>query len=472
MKKNWLLFLCITGLVLVGLTITFGKATAQITTIQTKAVAIAQPSNEECLKCHGQPGMQTTLSSGEVLYLTVDADTYNNSVHGAKGIPCVKCHPTINEYPHPPLVAATHRDYTLQQYQTCAQCHQDKFDVATNDAHKQAREAGNQNAAVCTDCHGTHDITPANRPRSRISQTCQRCHSQIFELYKNSVHGKALLGDGNPDVPTCIDCHNAHNVQGPSNTEFLLFSPQICARCHADKQLMDKYGINTDVFNTYIADFHGTTVELFQATAPGQATNKPVCIDCHGVHDMLPPNDPNSTVMKARLLTTCQKCHPDATANFPDAWLNHYRPSPQHNALVYYVNLFYKIFIPTVLGGMGIFVVSDATRRIFNKRRRPQPVVKLPEAKPPLPPLVKPEIKPALKGEAPPEVKIATQPETEFKDKPASQADTQPAAKPAPLPETKPDVQLDEGTPASSEAEPLKGLVQNPTNTPEENKND
>jgi hypothetical protein len=416
--------------------------------------------------------MQTTLSSGEVLYLTVDADTYNNSVHGAKGIPCVLCHPTISGYPHPPLVAATHRDFTLQQYQTCAQCHQEKFDVATNDAHKQAREAGNNNAAVCTDCHGTHDITPANQPRSRISQTCQRCHSQIFELYKNSVHGKALLGDGNPDVPTCVDCHNAHNIQGPSNSEFLLFSPQICARCHANKQLMDKYGINTDVFNTYLADFHGTTVELFQATAPGQATNKPVCIDCHGVHDMLQPNDPNSTVMKTRLLTTCQKCHPNATANFPDAWLNHYPPSPQHNALVYYVNLFYKIFIPTVLGGMAVFVVTDATRRIFNKRRRRQPAVQPPDAKPPLPPLVKPEVKPAPQAEAQPTTEPAPQPETESIDKPASQADTQPAAKPAPQPDTAPDVQPEAGTPASSEAESLKGPVESPTNTPEENKND
>jgi cytochrome c553 len=121
-------------------------------------------------------------------------------------------------------------------------------------------------------------------PRSAIPQTCERCHSQIHDLYADSVHGSALLGEGNPDVPTCIDCHGVHNIQGPTDSQFRLFSPEICARCHADQELMAKYGINTDVFDTYVADFHGTTVEIFQDLAPGQETNKPVCIDCHGVH--------------------------------------------------------------------------------------------------------------------------------------------------------------------------------------------
>jgi hypothetical protein len=73
--------------------------------------------------------------------------------------------------------------------------------------------------------------------------------------------------------------------------------------------------------------------------------------------------------MKANLLTACQRCHPDATANFPDAWMSHYIPSPTHYPIVYYVNLFYKIFIPTVIGGMAIYVVSDIVRRLIERRR-------------------------------------------------------------------------------------------------------
>jgi hypothetical protein len=330
--------------------------------------------NDACLACHDTPGMQTVLPSGETLALTVSRVTYNLSTHGRAGYACVQCHTDITGYPHPPITAATRRDYTLEQYTTCAQCHGDKYNATLDSVHQKALAAGNKQAAVCTDCHGAHDVQPPAQPPSRVPQTCERCHSQIVNLYRDSVHGAALIGEGNPDVPSCTDCHGVHNIQGPSTGPFHLYSPNICARCHADPQLMGKYGVSTDVFETYIADFHGTTVELFQAVAPGQETNKPVCVDCHGVHDIRKTDDPESTVIKERLLATCQKCHPGASANFPAAWLSHYRPSPQHAPLVYFVDLFYKIFIPAVLGGMALFVVADAGRRFTLRRnRRPTP---------------------------------------------------------------------------------------------------
>ena len=46
------------------------------------------------------------------------------------------------------------------------------------------------------------------------------------------------------------------------------------------------------------------------------------------------------------------------TASFTDAWMSHYVASPEKFPLVYYVNLFYKVFIPLVIGGMLIFVVD------------------------------------------------------------------------------------------------------------------
>lgn len=325
--------------------------------------------NETCLACHSTPDLTMDLPSGEPLHLTVDRDTYNQSVHGKLGYACVQCHTDITGYPHPPTSANTLREFTLEKYTACAVCHQDKYQQTLDSVHQKALAAGNTNAAVCTDCHGAHNVQPPDQPRTRIPQTCEKCHSQIYNLYKDSVHGAALIGEGNPDVPTCIDCHGVHDIEGPSNSPFRLFSPQICARCHADEKLMAKYGISTDVLNTYVSDFHGTTVVIFEAIAPDQQTNKPVCIDCHGVHDILPPTNPNSTVMKTNLLKTCQKCHPDATANFPTAWMSHYEPSPLHSPLVYYVQLFYRILIPTVIGGMLVFVAADGGRRLLNKRK-------------------------------------------------------------------------------------------------------
>jgi nitrate/TMAO reductase-like tetraheme cytochrome c subunit len=339
----------------------------------SRLVLAQEPANEFCLACHGQPGQQTTLPSGEVLYLTVDPRVYDASVHGQQDMRCIQCHADASQYPHPPLTASSRRELSLAYYRSsCIQCHRDKYDATLDGVHQIALAGGNTQAAICTDCHGTHNIQPPSEPRSRSSQMCALCHSEIFERYKSSVHGAALIGEGNPDVPTCVDCHRVHNIEGPHTGAFHLFSPQLCATCHADPEMMEPYGISTDVFDTYVSDFHGTTVLLFQALAPDQETNKPVCIDCHGVHDMKQVDDPESAVMKENLLSTCQKCHPDATANFPTSWISHYRPDPQHVATVYYVQLFYEVFIPVLIVGMLLFVASDAYRRFKDRNKKAQ----------------------------------------------------------------------------------------------------
>lgn len=325
-------------------------------------------ANETCLSCHATPGMETTLPSGEILFLTVDPETYNDSIHGHQGYACVQCHTDISEYPHRPLDAQTRRDVSLLYYQNCARCHQDKYDATLDSVHQQALDEGNPEAALCVDCHGYHNVVDPNEPRTLIPQTCERCHSLIYDEYQDSVHGSALIGEGNPDVPTCINCHGVHNVTGPTDAQFHLNSPQICADCHADDELMAEYGISTNIFNSYISDFHGTTV-IFEQEVEGQETNKPVCIDCHGVHNMKKVDDAESQVMKENLLLTCQRCHPDATSNFTDSWLSHYEPSLEHFPAVYLVDLFYTIFIPAVLGFMVLFVFGDASRRLINRRR-------------------------------------------------------------------------------------------------------
>jgi cytochrome c553 len=355
-------------LLIIMLALTFGIVSATEAQDSQPASSYQGVANETCLSCHATPGMETTLPSGEILYLTVDPEVFNNSIHGKNGYACVQCHTDISEYPHRPLEAQTRRDVSLLYYQNCARCHQDKYDATLDSVHQQALENGNEEAALCVDCHGYHNVSDPNEPRSKSPQTCERCHSLIYAEYAESVHGSALLGEGNPDVPTCIDCHGVHNVSGPSNSDFHLFSPQICAVCHADEELMGKYDISTNVFNSYVSDFHGTTV-IFEQQFKGQKTNKPVCIDCHGVHNMKKVDEKESQVIRENLLTTCQRCHPGATSNFADAWLGHYEPSLERFPAVYLVDLFYKIFIPAVLGFMVLFVAGDATRRLINSRR-------------------------------------------------------------------------------------------------------
>jgi hypothetical protein len=142
----------------------------------------------------------------------------------------------------------------------------------------------------------------------------------------------------------------------------------MCGKCHTDPSVVGKYGLSTEVLNTYVADFHGTTVTLFEKQHPEEQTNKPVCYDCHGIHDIARPDDPQKGLaVRKNLLVRCQECHPNATDNFPESWLSHYIPSPNKYPAVYYVNLFYMFFIPGVLGSMGLLVALDFSRSTINR---------------------------------------------------------------------------------------------------------
>jgi predicted CXXCH cytochrome family protein len=365
-------------------------------------------SNGSCLTCHSDPNLGIALADGTLLSLYIDPQVYAESVHGQGGYACVQCHTNLRGYPHPTLQVADRRALSLQLYAACQRCHSGEYERTLDSAHEQARARGLREAAVCTDCHGAHDTRRLTDPqsggllpesRSWIPQTCALCHNAIYQKYLTSVHGSALLEEGNPDVPTCIDCHGVHSIEDPRTVEFRLRSPQLCAGCHTDPQRMGKYGLSTQVLETYVADFHGTTVTLFGRQSPDAETNKPVCFDCHGVHDIRRADDPvKGLQVRENLLARCQTCHPDATANFPDAWLSHYVPSAERYPLVFAVDTFYKFFIPAVLGGMGLIVGLDASWRVrqkLAKRARAAAKQAAPAAPPPPPSDLPPHAGPA-----------------------------------------------------------------------------
>jgi len=352
--------------------------------------------NNVCLGCHEQPGLTMTLQNGDILDLYINPDSYAASIHGQDGYACVQCHTNLGNYPHPAFTATDRRAATLQLTDVCIRCHSGEYNLTMDSVHAAAQASGIREAAVCTDCHGSHDVhqwtdtvTHKLLPNARLSipATCSKCHNAIYQKYLTSVHGAALTEESNTDVPTCIDCHGVHNIGNPTTAAFRLKSPELCAGCHTNPAIMDKYGISTNVLNTYVSDFHGTTVTLFEKQSPDAPTNKPVCYDCHGIHDISRVDDPKTGIeMQQNLLVRCKVCHPDATSNFPSAWMSHYIPSPEHYSLVYYVNLFYKFFIPSVLGFMVVLVGLDVGHSIYTRSRRGKPHLKPPsvEAQPPV----------------------------------------------------------------------------------------
>lgn len=335
------------------------------------------PNNAECLLCHSQPDQTLTLPSGETLAITVIPAMYGRSVHW--DMYCVDCHTGIKDYPHPENPAQNRREFALQFKETCKDCHDVQYDQVVDSIHQTALDAGNENAPACNDCHDPHTQTairdeqgvifPAER--LQIPRTCARCHSQILEEYAQSVHGDAILESNNTDAPTCIDCHGVHKIIDAQAAAFRLSSIQMCANCHTNPEIMDQYGLSTQVLDTYVADFHGTTAVLFESRSPDEAPNTAVCYDCHGFHDVLSVKDPQKGLqVRQNILASCQKCHPEAGLSFPDSWLSHYIPSPERYPLVYYVQLFYKVLIPLVIGGMAVFVAGDFSRRQIERRKK------------------------------------------------------------------------------------------------------
>jgi len=325
-----------------------------------------QEQIDECLGCHSDPSMVVEFSDGSHLSATVDGDAFAKSVHGTK-VACTGCHRLEQVIPHPPPAARNAGELRESLGNSCRHCHLENFTRTADGAHYAARERGQSGAPSCIDCHGAHEIEKPGKPRARVSKTCATCHSEVFEVYARSVHGKALLEDGNEDVPVCTDCHRSHDIADPKSRRWKLSTPEACGRCHADDSRMAKYGLSTKVLSTYLADFHGSSASLYRGQKDQGGLVVALCTDCHGVHDIRAISGTDPGILKANLLAACRKCHPDASANFPAAWLSHYEPSPKHAPLVWAARLFYAGLIPFMIGGLVLQILLHLWRVVVNK---------------------------------------------------------------------------------------------------------
>jgi cytochrome b subunit of formate dehydrogenase/nitrate/TMAO reductase-like tetraheme cytochrome c subunit len=376
-----------------------------------------KPKDEECLACHADPTLTTTDASGKTVSLTVDAGKLKQSIHGGM-FSCVDCHKDVKSSPHattPAKItcAQCHADEQAA-YQhsfhatarkpdgtpaatcvdchgdahtilpasdpkspvnhsnipaTCGTCHGQKFlmqstggssqvFVAYQDSvHGRAIKNGSQTAAVCTDCHGSHEILAANDARSPINKfnipaTCGKCHGQVQSVYMHSIHGQAIAR-GNSLAPVCTDCHGIHTIKAPSDPASSVsdqnLSTTTCARCHQGVRLTQEFGVAGGRVSTYLDSYHGLASQ-------GGSLVVANCASCHGVHNILPSSDPRSTINPANLDATCGQCHKGVTQKFT---LNKVhvdvvggRATDKGTLAVRWIRWFYLPLILLVIGAM------------------------------------------------------------------------------------------------------------------------
>lgn len=325
-------------------------------------------NSEYCLGCHRNE-MYLYFKDGQKQSAQIMPDILKTSVHSK--LYCTDCHFGFSPEEHPQRSFRSSRDYTIVVSESCRRCHFDKYTKTLESIHYTMLSQGNLNAPVCVDCHGSHAIAQTGKERTASAKRCEKCHGDIYAIYAKSIHGSALFHEHNQDVPVCADCHRAHNIIDPRTFDYREKIPQMCGNCHANRELMNKYGLSTAVINSYLQDFHGVTLKLYtkQKGVTEKLTTKPiaVCIDCHGIHDITATTGPNASVVKDKLVKRCQKCHPDAGENFPDSWISHYKPSLKKAPLVYLINITYKVFIPFMMVGLILQILLHIWRYSVNR---------------------------------------------------------------------------------------------------------
>ena len=285
--------------------------------------------NLDCAGCHG-PGKTLPNLGGQQFHKDAHAAT-GTSIHSKLGsngkavANCMDCHSVNGDMGT--ILPGEDPKSTINRAniaQTCGRCHNDPnlmankgisnrpFLAYQESVHGKALSMGNMKAAVCSDCHNSHNILPTTNPQSSISkfnvaQTCGRCHGEISVEFTNSVHGTSLAR-GNYQSPNCTDCHGIHSIK-PQKDNRKALGLVSCSQCHDGVRLSEDFGIPKDRVSSFQDSYHGMAGKLGSDVVAD-------CASCHGVHNILPSNNPKSLVNRANLAATCGQCHLGAGDNF------------------------------------------------------------------------------------------------------------------------------------------------------------
>jgi cytochrome b subunit of formate dehydrogenase len=314
-------------------------------------------TNRVCLDCHARTYVTRREPNGPVIRLFVDPAVLASSAHA--DLTCVDCHQDITAIPHGAHV----------QPVDCGRCHyveplpSPETKRQKHGLHQRIREQHVKGAPSCAECHGAHDVKPARAADSRVNRrnlpaTCGACHRAIARDYLQSIHGAALMR-GNPDVPSCADCHpehprdiGRHGLAGVARAGVVA----TCIACHEDPGLQRRYALPAGRLASYLGSYHGAATELGSSHTAN-------CASCHGAHLILPSSDPRSTINRANLARTCGHCHPGAGVNFAIGTI-HLQPSPQRDRAVFWVKVAYLLFIAGLMLSFLSYIGLDLIARV------------------------------------------------------------------------------------------------------------
>ncbi|MDH3317929.1 MAG: cytochrome C [Gammaproteobacteria bacterium] len=202
-----------------------------------------------CVQCHEAlwataQKENKTAENARLGVVVSQIEKYMHSIHARPSrddqsrtnATCYNCHDAHYVYPKG---SAARTEWRLSIPDACGKCHAKQREAYATSVHgKEVLENRDPSAAVCSDCHTTHDIeTPeADSSRLVITKNCGSCHAESLRTYTETYHGQVNTL-GYAYTAKCFDCHGSHTIQRVSEPESMVHPArrlETCRKCHAE----------------------------------------------------------------------------------------------------------------------------------------------------------------------------------------------------------------------------------------------
>jgi hypothetical protein len=149
---------------------------------------------------------------------------------------CDDCHTAHRPLPADDEESTTHPDNVSA---TCGVCHHGIEEQFEGSVHWEGRDSHPElEYPTCEDCHTSHSIARTGEGNFRLTMTeqCGRCHVEETETFFDTFHGKvSRLGDD--AAAKCYDCHGTHDIHPVEDPRSTLSRENVlstCSQCHSN----------------------------------------------------------------------------------------------------------------------------------------------------------------------------------------------------------------------------------------------
>ena len=334
-----------------------------------------------CTMCHKYPGFGRIEESEDgkarlvkrLFY--INNPLFESTYHGK--IRCKSCHTGVDKLPHTnaPAVDCATDCHIMDPSNNKPFPHRKIVDDFNESVHgkqgSQTKDKGD--LPVCKDCHSNktyHDFIAEQMNSNNKIMVCQECHESkefVKRFYEHIIY---------------------RTTKRRPSKEVI----KLCSTCHADQELMQKADL--DMVVGFTSTFHAKAIKFGNEEVAN-------CLNCHAPyelgfspHRITSSREKHSPVSIENRIKTCRQseCHTDASEAFAVGSRVH--PSPDkikyvatnevekkqqtrliddptfQTRVVGWIQLFYKVLIVVVIGGLGMHRILDMYAHNREQRAR------------------------------------------------------------------------------------------------------